>query len=84
MSLTAMRRVLLIFAVAAHRGQGSPGIRALVKARVTAVDSALGRITLAIGGATVEAEFPPAPLADVKPGDDAAIDWRISPSALST
>src|SRR5260370_18732433 len=49
------------------RGQGSPGIRALVKGRVTAVDSTLGRITLAIGGAIVGAAFRPAVRADAKP-----------------
>jgi hypothetical protein len=59
------------------RGQGSPGIRALVKGRVTAVDSTLGRITLAIGGATLEAEFRPALLADVKPGDDVLVTVEL-------
>jgi hypothetical protein len=59
------------------RGQGSPGIRALVKGRVTAVDAGLGRITLAIGGAIVEAEFRPAVLADVKPGDDVMITVEL-------
>ena len=56
------------------RGQGSTGIRALVKGRAIAVDSTLGRITLAIGGAVVEAGFRPAVLADVKPGDDRRTD----------
>ncbi|HUM18424.1 MAG TPA: hypothetical protein VL086_22215 [Candidatus Nitrosotalea sp.] len=59
------------------RGQGSPGIRALVKGHVTAVDSTLGRITLAIGGATLEAEFRPALLADVKPGDDVLVTVEL-------
>ena len=59
------------------RGQGSPGIRALVKGRVTAVDSTLGRVTLAIGGAIVEAEFRPAVLADVKPGDDVMVTVEL-------
>ena len=59
------------------RGQGSPGIRALVKGHVTAVDSTLGRITLAIGGATMEAEFRPALLADVKPGDDVLVTVEL-------
>jgi hypothetical protein len=59
------------------RGQGSPGIRALVKGRVTAVDSTLGRVTLAIGGAIVEAEFRPALLADVKPGDDVLVTVEL-------
>lgn len=59
------------------RGQGSPGIRALVKGRVTAVDSTLGRITLAIGGAIVEAAFRPAVLTDVKPGDDVMVTVEL-------
>jgi hypothetical protein len=59
------------------RGQGSPGIRALVKGRVTAVDAPLGRITLAIGGATLEAEFRPAVLADVKVGDDVMVTVEL-------
>jgi hypothetical protein len=59
------------------RGPGSTGIRALVKGRVTAVDSTLGRITLAIGGAIVEAEFRPAVLADVKPGDDVMVTVEL-------
>lgn len=59
------------------RGQGSPGIRALVKGRVTAVDSTLGRVTLAIGGAIVEAAFRPAMLADVKPGDDVLVTVEL-------
>jgi hypothetical protein len=59
------------------RGPGSPGIRALVKGRVTAVDSTLGRITLAIGGALVEAEFRPAVLADVKVGDDVMVTVEL-------
>src|SRR5258705_2635266 len=52
------------------RGQGSPGIRALVKGRVTAVDSTLGRITLAIGGAILEAGVLPAGLTGLKPRGD--------------
>src|SRR5258705_5438465 len=59
------------------RGQGSPGIRALVKGRVTVVDSTLGRITLAIGGAIVEAAFRPAVLTDVKPGDDVMVTVEL-------
>ncbi len=59
------------------RGQGSTGIRALVKGHVTAVDSTLGRITLAIGGALVEAEFRPAVLADVKVGDDVMVTVEL-------
>jgi hypothetical protein len=59
------------------RGQGSTGIRALVKGRAIAVDSTLGRITLAIGGAVVEAEFRPAVLADVKPGDDVMVTVEL-------
>lgn len=59
------------------RGQGSTGIRALVKGQVTAVDSTQGRITLAIGGALVEAEFRPAVLVDVKVGDDVMVTVEL-------
>ncbi|HXJ79845.1 MAG TPA: hypothetical protein VMS64_14325 [Candidatus Methylomirabilis sp.] len=51
------------------RGQPSPGIRTLVEGRVTGVDSAQNRISLAVGGARVEAEFPPAVVAGAKQGD---------------
>jgi hypothetical protein len=59
------------------RGQGSTGTRALVKGRVTAVDSTLGRITLAIGGVIVEVEFRPAVLAEVRPGDDVMVTVEL-------
>lgn len=58
------------------RGQGSAGIRALVKGRVIAVDPTLGRITLD-SGATLEAAFRPALLAEVKPGDDVMVTVEL-------
>src|SRR5260370_27294242 len=64
------------------RGQGSPGIRALVKGRVTAVDSTLGRVTLAIGGALVEAAVRPAGSTDVKPGADMRQTLEVSCTLL--
>jgi len=102
MIATAMRRGLLLLAVAAlvigadgyatsqqgntllaqrgrggGRGQGMPGIRTLVKGRVTAIDAALGRITLAIGGAVVEAAFHPAIVAGVHLGDDVMVTVEL-------
>lgn len=41
------------------------------------MDSTLGRITLAIGGALVEAELRPAVLAEVKPGDDVMVTVEL-------
>lgn len=65
------------FSGAGGRGQPPPGIRAVVPGRVTAVDQAQGRITLAIGGASVEAEFPPAEVAAVKLGDRVMVTLEL-------
>jgi hypothetical protein len=48
-----------------------------VKGRVIAVDPTLGRITLDIGGVTLEAAFRPALLAEVKPGDDVMVTVEL-------
>jgi hypothetical protein len=57
------------FRGAGGRGHLSAGIRTIAPGNVTAVDPERGRITLTVGGATVEAEFPAAVVATVKPGD---------------
>jgi hypothetical protein len=59
------------------RGQPSAGIRALVKGRVTAVDPATNHVTLALGSASVEAKFPAAVVADMKPGDDVFVTVEL-------
>jgi hypothetical protein len=58
-------------------GQSSAGIRTLVKGRVTAVDPATNRVTLALGSASVEAKFPAAVVADVTPGDNVFVTVEL-------
>src|SRR5258708_39988076 len=43
--------------------------RTLLRARVTTVDAATGRIEMAAEGVTLGARFPPAVVAEGKPGD---------------
>ncbi len=53
------------------RGGGiSPGIRALVHGRITALDAASGRITVTVEGQSLTARVSPAALATLTRGDD--------------
>lgn len=68
---------------AGGRGQPAAGIRAIVQGRVTVVDPAQARITLAIGEANVEAEFPPAVVAAVKPGNRVMVTVELIDTRLA-
>ena len=65
------------FGGAGRRGETSAGIRALTPGNITAVDRERGRITLAVGGATVEAEFPASVVATAKPGDRVMLSLEL-------
>jgi hypothetical protein len=60
------------------------GPRAVVKARVTAVDASTGQLMMAVDGTTVKTQFPPAGVADVKQGDDVLLTVLLINTRLST
>src|SRR6266403_1968131 len=72
-------------------GRGSGGretnpadARTLVRARVTAVDVATGRIEMAAEGVTLGASFPPAVVAEVKPGDVVFVTVSVIDTRVAT
>ncbi len=66
------------------RGQASAGIRTLVTGRITAVDATQNHITLAIGAASVQVEFPPAVVAAAKPGDQVMVTVELIDTRVGT
>jgi hypothetical protein len=71
------------------RGSGGPetdraDARTLLRARVTAVDAATGRIEIAADGVTLGASFPPAVVAEVKPGDVVFVTVSVIDTRLAT
>src|SRR5438105_15222623 len=72
-------------------GRGSGGretspadARTLVRAQVTAVDVATGRIEMAAEGVTLGASFPPAVVAEAKPGDVAFVTASVIDTRVAT
>src|SRR5438477_11451041 len=72
-------------------GRGSGGrettpadARTLVRARVTAVDVATGRIEMAAEGVTLGASYPPAVVAEAKPGDVVFVTVSVIDTRVST
>jgi len=58
--------------------------RTLLRARVTAVDVATGRIEMAAEGVTLGASFPPAVVAEVKPGDVVFVTVSVIDTRVAT
>ena len=72
-------------------GRGSGGretnpadARTLLRARVTAVDAVTGRIEMAAEGVTLGASFPPAVVAEVKPGDVVFVTVSVIDTRVAT
>lgn len=66
-------------------GPGTPGdARTLVRAKVTAVDPSARRIEMTGAGLTLAAEFPPAVVAETKPGDVVFVTLDVVDTRLAT
>jgi len=63
---------------------GSADARMLVRAQVTAVDPATGRIEMAAEGMTLAATFPPAVVAEVKPGHVVFVTVSVIDTRVAT
>jgi hypothetical protein len=90
-SAAAMPAVSTVSAAAPprHGGGGRPGgaqgdARTLVRAKVTAVDPATGRIEITGAGLTLAAEFPAAVVAETKPGDVVFVTLDLIDTRLAT
>ncbi|HYB42715.1 MAG TPA: hypothetical protein VEL75_13145 [Candidatus Methylomirabilis sp.] len=60
------------------------GLRAIVEGRVTAVDQETGHVTVSADGASVDAEFPRATVASVKPGDQVLVTVELIDTRVAT
>ena len=63
---------------------GSGDARTLVRAQVTAVDPATGRIEMAADAMTLAATFPPAVVAEVKPGHVVFVTVSVIDTRVAT
>jgi len=67
-----------------HEAAEPSDARTLVRAQVTAVDPATGRIEMAADGMTLAATFPPAVVAEVKPGHIVYVTVSVIDTRVAT